>query len=196
MLDIAYMLTRQPLISRIESGEVRDARMSTARKLAAALGVSVSELMGEAHAERPPRRSPEELARELLHELEAQTPILVPETTQRASARSGVGPCDAEVWPYMPEQGERRHNFEVVPVKGDCVELVAREGHRAVVNRDASPQPGDIVVAIHDGEALVKYLQLEGDKLILRAIGACAPIEVTKDTVIVGVVRQVSYRPK
>ena len=39
-------------VGRIEAGEIRDPRISTCQKLAAALGVSVGELLGE----EPPRR--------------------------------------------------------------------------------------------------------------------------------------------
>ncbi len=174
--------------SRYESGKLR-IPLPDVYRVARFLGVKADDLLAEREP-RPRRRTPQEI----LRELEASTPILVPETTQPAAAGPGV-PTDAELWPYFPEAGERGHEFIAVPVKGTCMEPRIPEGARVVVDKTASPRPGDIVLAIHEGEAIVKMLTQRNGHWVLTAIQGQPPIEVDERTQIVGVVRYWGMRP-
>lgn len=120
--------------------------------------------------------------------------ILVPETTQAVSAGPG-SISEGERWPYLPSPEERFHNFIAIPVTGDCMEPRIRPGERVLVDKDASPRPGDIVVVIHDGEALVKQVERRDGKLYLVALQKRSPIEWTEETHVVGVVKMVMHRP-
>jgi len=130
------------------------------------------------------RRTPHEIIREL----EESLPILVPETSQPASAGAGVL-VEAEYWPYMPAADEREHRFIAVPASGDCMEPEIRSGHRVIVDLDASPRPGDIVLAVHDGESLVKILEERDGQMYLVALREQPLIRVDEQTRVLGVVK-------
>lgn len=57
------------------------------------------------------------------------------------------------------------------------------------MDKSASPRPGDIVVAIHEGEAVVKILRQRNGRLYLEAVQGQPPIEVGPHTQIIGVVK-------
>ena len=55
-------------------------------------------------------------------------------------------------------------------------------GDTLIVDRALEPRDGDIVVAVLGGELLVKYLEMRGEQLFLRAANPLyKPIEVTED---------------
>ena len=103
--------------------------------------------------------------------------------------------AEAEYWPYFPGAGERDHEYIAVPVVGDCMEPKIPEGARVIVDKSASPRPGDIVLALHDGELIVKTLEQQDGDLLLVAIQGRPPIKVDERTQIVGVVRYWGMRP-
>ncbi|MHB1413791.1 MAG: S24 family peptidase [Chloroflexota bacterium] len=124
-----------------------------------------------------------------------QQPIMVPETRQPALAGSGVGEAEAETWPYYPSPDERSHRFIAVPVEGDCMTPRLWPGHRAIVDLDASPRSGDLVLAVHDGEALLKVLEERDGERWLVALHGRPPLKINGGTRVLGVVRQAVYRP-
>ncbi|MHB1007195.1 MAG: S24 family peptidase [Chloroflexota bacterium] len=107
----------------------------------------------------------------------------------------GGSMVEGEYWPYFPGPGERGHEFIAVPVRGTCMEPKIPEGARVIADTTASPKPGDIVVALHDGEAIVKTLTEEDGRLMLVALQGRPPIAVDERTQIVGVVRYWGMRP-
>ena len=185
-------------ISQIETGIQQDVNAPLLRDIAGVLGVPTSDLLAAAGyipspAEQPGvrRRRP---AHEIMRELEESLPLLVPETSQPASAGAGVV-VEAEYWPYMPAADERRHQFVAVPVVGNCMEPRLREGERVIVDKDASPRPGDIVVAVHDGETIIKQLERRDGDLWLVALQGRKPIRIDESTRLLGVVKMVMRRP-
>ncbi len=176
--------------SRYEAGKLR-IPLPDVYRVARFLGIKAEDLLAEREPRPPRRRTPQEI----LRELEASTPILVPETRQPAVAGVPGVPTEAEYWPYFPEAGERGHEFIAVPVTGTCMEPRIPEGARVVVDKTASPRPGDIVLAIHEGEAIVKTLTQDNGRWVLTAIQGQPPIEVDERTQIVGVVRFWGMRP-
>jgi len=185
-------------ISQIETGIQQDVNAPLLRDIAGVLGVPASDLLAAAGyipspAEQPGvrRRRP---AHEIMRELEESLPIMVPETAQPASAGPGVF-AEAEYWPYSPAPEERRHQFIAVPVVGDCMEPRLHDGSRVIVDKDASPRPGDIVVAVHDGETLIKQLEQRNGELWLVAYRGRPPVKVNESTRIIGVVKMAMYKP-
>lgn len=138
-------------------------------------------------------REPEEIVQELTVVLR-QRPILVPETRSPASAGPGA-PGDVELWPYHPRREEQGHQFIAVRVTGDCMVPRIMPGHVVIVDKDASPRPGDIVLAVHDGETIIKQLEQRNGDFYLTAMQGPAPLRVDEHTRILGVVRKVSYEP-
>jgi len=197
-----YAQVSRPWVARVESGEIRRPERERLERLAVLLHVP-SEILLAAAGYRvgpqpsPPPRRAEDLARELQAAIEREreeAPILVPETSQPASAGPGVF-AEAEYWPYMPAADERRHQFVAVPVVGNCMEPRLREGERVIVDKDASPRPGDIVVAVHDGETIIKQLERRDGELWLVALQGRKPIRIDESTRLLGVVKMVMRRP-
>ncbi|MCL5265140.1 MAG: helix-turn-helix domain-containing protein [Chloroflexi bacterium] len=192
-----YAGVTRPWVSKVERGATEKPEANRLGKLAPVLHVPSSVLLAAAGYPAPSTQIPTRTRtpQEILRELEAATPILVPETTQPASAGAGTL-VEAELWPYLPEAGARGHRFVAVPVSGDCMEPEIMEGHRVIVDLDASPTSGDIVLAIHDGESLVKQLEQRNGDFYLVALQKRPPLKVNENTRILGVVKTVQYRPK
>lgn len=190
-----YAKVKRSWLSLVETGKRKRPERELLEKIAVVLHIPSETLLAEAGYRvkplpAPPRRTPQEI----LRELEAVTPILVPETTQPASAGAGAL-VEAEYWPYLPQPGERGHTFIAVPVTGDCMEPRIKAGERVIVDKSASPKPGDVVLAIHDEEAVVKILEQRNGKLYLVALKRRPPKEVTPEMQIIGVVKMVMHRP-
>lgn len=184
-------------LSRVELGDRERPDPDRLEAIAVVLRVPPETLLAAAGYRVTPlpehRQSTDEIARELLARLQ-DSPIMVPETRQPASAGAGVL-ADAEQWPYFPPPGERSHRHIAVEVVGDCLVPRLYPGQRAIVNLDASPKPGDIVLAIHDGESLLKILEERTDGFHLVALQNRPARKVNGETRIIGVVRMYMGRP-
>ncbi len=187
----AYAKVSASWVSRLEADEVPNPSGTMLAKIARVLRVSVDTLL---HGETPaPPLMPEELLRQLEASL-TRTPILVPVTEHPASAGFGVEGV-AEYLPYMPETGERRHRFIAVEVRGDCMEPRIHAREHVIVDTDASPRPGDIVLAVHDGEIIIKGLEQHDGGMYLVALQKRPPLKVNEETRIIGVVKMVMRKP-
>ncbi len=86
----------------------------------------------------------------------------------------------------------------LVPVTGDSmIEAGIRPGDRVVVERDVPARPGDVVVAVIDGELTLKTLAVEDGEAVLVPANSAYPVLRPGDRlqvfgVVVGLVR--SYR--
>ena len=86
----------------------------------------------------------------------------------------------------------------LVPVTGDSMlDAGIRPGDRVVVERDVPARPGDVVVAVIDGEFTLKTLAVEDGEAVLRPANSAYPVLRPGDRlqvfgVVVGLVR--SYR--
>jgi len=187
-------------ISQIESGR-RNPSIDVQKKLAQVLGTTLDDLLSAAghrvQSPRPRARTSQELLRELQRTMESERmagPILVPEVASAASAGPGAY-AEPERWPYLPEPDEHGHAFISVPVVGECMDPDIRPGERVIVDTMGSPRPGQYVVVEHDGETLVKKIELRNGDLWLVANQHREPIKITDQTNIVGVVRMIMRRP-
>jgi repressor LexA len=82
--------------------------------------------------------------------------------------------------------GTKRPLFSL-RVKGDSMEGAGiMEGDMVIVRRQPSAEPGQIVVAMAEGEALVKRLIRKGEKFLLRAENPAYPDISVIDTGILG----------
>ena len=86
----------------------------------------------------------------------------------------------------------------LVPVMGDSmIDAGIRPGDRVVVERDAPARPGDVVVAVIDGEFTLKILAVEDGEAVLRPANSAYPVLRPGDRlqvfgVVVGLIR--NYR--
>ena len=86
----------------------------------------------------------------------------------------------------------------LVPVTGDSmIDAGIRPGDRVVVERDVPARPGDVVVAVIDGELTLKTLAVEDGEAVLVPANSAYPVLRPGDRlqvfgVVVGLVR--SYR--
>lgn len=87
----------------------------------------------------------------------------------------------------------------LIPVTGDSmIEAGIHPGDRVVVERDAPARPGDVVVAVIDGEFTLKTLGVEDGEAVLRPANPAYPVLRPADDrlqifgVVVGLIR--TYR--
>ena len=86
----------------------------------------------------------------------------------------------------------------LIPVTGDSmIEAGIHSGDRVVVERDTPARPGDVVVAVIDGEFTLKTLAVEDGEAVLRPANPAYPVLRPGDRlqifgVVVGLIR--SYR--
>ncbi|HRD67513.1 MAG TPA: S24 family peptidase [Candidatus Competibacter sp.] len=86
----------------------------------------------------------------------------------------------------------------LVPVTGDSMlDAGIHPGDRVIVERDAPARPGDLVVAVIDGELTLKTLAVENGEAVLRPANPAYPVLRPGDRldlfgVVVGLIR--SYR--
>lgn len=147
------------------------------RDVARALGVKTEDLL--AAYERFPHK---------------QDVVFVPKVTGRVSAGPGSS-GDMEYWPYLPKPTQRGHEFISVRVSGDCMEPRVHDGEWVLVDKTAVPEDGKLVVAIHEGETIVKLFERRGGRSYLVALQNRPPIELDADTEIIGVVIKVEREP-
>ncbi|MHB1132660.1 MAG: S24 family peptidase [Chloroflexota bacterium] len=192
------VITR-PWLSLVESGERERPDPDRLRAIADVLRVAPETLLAAAGyrvTALPERQqSTEELLRAALARVqqEGQRILILPEVSSPAHTGSGsLG--DAQTWTYVPAESQLGHRFLVVPVVGDCMTPRLLPGHRVVVDKDASPRPGNIVVAEHEGEWVIKELaEHDGERWLVCNKGE--PLKVNGGTRIEGVVVEAKYRP-
>ena len=130
----------------------------------------------------------------MIPEPDTTPPLLVPEVPQPFGA--GAGSFSELVhWPYQPKDYERGHRFIAVHVVGDCLEPRIHSGDRVIVDKDASPRNGDVVVVQIDGESLVKIYETRNGGIWLIALQKHEPVQVDESITIAGVVRMVMREP-
>ncbi len=187
-------------ISRVERG-LSPGNQENAARIRSALGIDSATWDAASRGVQPPpsmtpaaRRTPLDAARELAAML-SDAPERVPEVTIYAAAGEG-NPVDegVEYWPYQRTPEQKGHWIVAVPVRGDCMEPEYRQGHRVFVDRDASPRPGNVVVAIYDGEVVLRRLIEKDGSQWLVANKRHRPVKLNGDTSIVGVVTGGAYR--
>ncbi len=116
--------------------------------------------------------------------------IMVPVVESFGAAGEGVV-AQVERWPYIPTPEQVGHDLFGIRVKGNCLSPRLSDGYRAIIDKNAVPQEGDIVAFILDGESLLRIL--EGDRLV--ALNGHPPIPVTDNIHIEGVVVFAGKRP-
>ncbi len=192
-------------IADLEKGAIRSPRLESVSALEQALskllGTQVTIAVrhtGDNYETRQPSTDalPRTLrqAAEPLYTLLRQAGEVVMVRPAGAVSAGGGAPEQALI-PYLPRAEERGHDFVWLEVIGECMEPRIQAGHVVIVDISASPRSGHIVVAEHDGGYLVKLLESVDGHLELAAVQGQAPVRVTDQTRILGVVVAVQYRP-
>lgn len=142
------------------------------RRLAEVFGVPVAEVYnlaghGTPDYVPPPRQelSPVERMLEAISEM----PLPVPVVEQLASAGEGQGAVIETLWVPPTATGGRRPNLLGLRVRGTSMEPEVHDGDTVIIDRDATPKPGDVVVASVGDDVFVKRLERKSDgRLVLR----------------------------
>jgi len=90
----------------------------------------------------------------------------IPVLSQVGSA--GVG-SPSEDYVHVPNGVPRTHDVVGIEVVGDCLVPHIRSGDILVVDKDLSPQDGDVVVAVVEGACVVKRFRQVGDQAWLES---------------------------
>lgn len=162
--DVADRLDKtREAVTRWESGATKPTA-DTLAALADVLGVSTSDLMGDAAARVPTFPS---------REIRSGAPALVP---MAVLGSVHAGEFDEEAvsdgdWVGVPaEVKERWPRARAVRARGTCMDRVIPDGHWFVFDPDTAPRNGDIaVVETEDYEAVVRRWYRGGDTLMLVA---------------------------
>lgn len=180
-------------IARVEAGHREKPEHDLLLKIAPVLRVPPETLLAAAGYRTTPlpireRRAPYEV----LRELEATMPLMLPVEEVRVSAGGAVG-VPTEYQAYYPEEGERGHQFRCLEVTGSCLEPDVRHGDRVIVDVTRRWEPGDMVAVVHDGELLVKWAVRRDGEMVLEANDGTV-VQPDERTRVVGIVVQ-AVRP-
>lgn len=187
-------------IGHIEGQRMRLPGEDIMRGLARYLRLSMSELASAAYEAGGPPSLPEEpsiddLLRDARVQFQKVRPIRIP-FIQQSAAAGYIGGAPAEIeMDYWPEPQHRNHKLLAIRVSGTCLEPRLMDGHTAIVDRNIDAKEGDIVLALHEGEAILKEYRLLDGVLHLVALQGQPPIRVNSETRIVGVVVDAKYKP-
>jgi repressor LexA len=185
----AYSGLSRSYISLLEIGEIEKPSGKVMGRLAQAFRMSLEDLhraVGYLPGEGLRPRGIDEI----LDEARAAAPLAIPVVEQPASAGPGQVVLD---YVYMSPREGRHRNLVAVPVKGSCMAPRIEEGDIVVVDRGASPQDGQVVVATVENEVLVKRFYRHRDYIELRPDHG-EPVKAS-EAQIVGVVIQIVKRP-
>lgn len=189
----------RPWIAQVEGDRIERPEREKLEAIARVLRVPPENLLAAAGYRVTPlperQRSLEEMAREIAVQARKESDRILIMHEQLSPAHMGDGSAiDAQEWTYVPREEELGHRFIVVRVAGDCLAPRIMPGHRVVADKDASTKSGDVVVAEHNGEWVVKILeQRDGEWwLVDNKGGALRPDGGTR---IEGVVVEAKYRP-
>jgi repressor LexA len=96
---------------------------------------------------------------------------------------------------YIPAYGLAPGHHFALKVKGDSmVEANIVEGDIAIVRRQPNAHPGDIVVALIEGETTLKYLRQKGSRFFLQPGNPKYPLIESPDLEVLGKVVEVRRR--
>ncbi|MCC6224697.1 MAG: LexA family transcriptional regulator [Thermoleophilia bacterium] len=177
----------QSTLSRIESGETLSGRAGTIDRLALALGVHVSAIMGR---EPPPRAVPIDLP-EQRHQVQL---VRVPTHAGRDWTTQTIGWEATGETVAVDEQDARGRQLLAARVLGECMVPDVMPGDVVVFDAwNRMPQNGEMVVVTHERELLVRWArQTPGGLLLIPNHGET--FIANGDTIVEGVVYEVIRR--
>ena len=159
--------------------------IETIKKIAAALGVSVTELIGESTTEPNAAITPPDKLRMI--------PVF-----ESASAGFGVGAVDRiiEYTPIFIESDAEAAETICVRVRGDSMYPKIEDGDLVQVHKQDTAETGDIVVILDGSEAFIKRFIHGKNGVVLESLNtAYPPMRYTKSESnslhIVGIVKRV-----
>ncbi len=120
-----------------------------------------------------------------------------PELEQVGSAGHGKGIIEGfEHEEYLPRPNGRGPRRFLLRVEGECLTPDVEPGDRVEFEPDASYEPGDLVVAVVDGEkVLIKHFdEVDNVQYLLPLNGD--PLPLTENMRIVGVVKDIHRQPR
>lgn len=164
--------------------------------LARCLDVTLPELVGRPIVGMPvPEPPAEEPLDALLRRIGAEPVYEYPvELEQVGSAGPGAGVIQGEEEP--PRRRRREPTRYLLRVEGDCLTPEVEPGDRVEFEPDAAYEPGDLVVAVQDGETvLIKHYDEVDDVQYLLPING-HPLRIGPGLRIIGVVKEIHRQPK
>lgn len=164
--DVADRLDKtREAVTRWESGATKPTA-DTLAALADVLGVSTSDLMGDAAA----RISASLPSRDTRADAPAYVPMMVLGSVHAGEFDEEAVSGDGDVVNVPSEVKERWPHARAVRARGTCMNKAIPDGHWFLVDPGTEPRNGDIaVVETEDHEAVVRRWYRGGDTLMLVA---------------------------
>jgi len=169
-------------ISEIERG-ISNIDVASLERLAGILGKPLDWFLSD--NVKPQPRPPEAALSELEVSIKAYIPVY-----GKVSAGAGIEPIDYVAVTRLKPAPETLRAYRV---KGLCLEPEVQEGDTVIVDTAVSPQPGNLVVCIIDGQACVKRYREDGkgDKWLENNHGKYQPEDVHLHGVVVEINKKV-----
>ncbi|BAS31201.1 helix-turn-helix domain-containing protein [Dehalococcoides mccartyi] len=130
-------------------------------KIARALGVDIKEFKTDPEIVR--LESPEEVLRK--YQLMAPVSIPVYDHFYVHAGDAALAPIE---YIYRARESFAPQNIEAYKVRGNCMEPVISEGDILLIDRDRTPQKGNILLCVVDGEVIVGKLIEQNGELYLK----------------------------
>lgn len=168
-IDIAYL-------SQLEGGHIGNPRIDTMLALSRGMGVSLAEMAGETV------RTPQDALADLELSIGAYIPVFA-----EVSAGEEAEPIDYVAY----TRAKAPRSLRAYRVKGLCLSPEVAEHDTVIVDTTLTPQHGDLVLVILEGDAYLKrYIETEDGKWLENNDGRCQPENVHLHGVVIESMRR------
>lgn len=142
-------------VSKIEGGRGGDLGAEIKRNLAALLATSAEHLDALLYDRPPPRAV-------------SAGPLLPQAIPIMGYASAGPGGGSVDDWVYLPPLEARGRSVRAFRVTGECMQPEINPGDVVIVDHDAQPRDGDLVLVWHEDQQLVKRFYRRNSHVELR----------------------------
>ena len=104
-----------------------------------------------------------EIAERLIQKLKLSTVQEGPVFT-RFFAHAGAVHEEITDYVYLPRTKEASENIQAFIVRGQCLSPKVENGDIVIVDRDRSPEPGNLLLCLRDNELVVGHYLLKGEE--------------------------------
>lgn len=155
---------KRSTIDRIENRKTREPRQENLRKIAKAFNITYEQFVAGTDLETGTEQPKEESYEELLDRARMAAPLRIPVYSEFHAGEEHVEPSE---YFYLPRTMAAGGNIEAYIVHGHCLSPKVENGDVVIVDRNLSPESGDILLCLADRELVCgRYEQKNGEAYI------------------------------